>query len=156
MDFERSHLGKMNLWQVEHFFGYICVHFWVGATGATATHQKVMTNMLKKVFNWSKVYLSEVTSFKSHISVTFIHYVLLSFNWQLVRHFSDLLQLSHFKWIKHFQRWWEQNRCPFVKWLWVCTANVFSKIIKYNFYHSLSILWSLWFPLVNFTSTYSS
>ena len=86
-------------------------------------------NMLKKVFNWSEVYLSEVTSFKSHTSVTFIHYVLLSFNWQLVRHFSDLLQLSHFKWIRHFQRWWEQNRCLFVKWLGLCTANVFSKII---------------------------
>ena len=44
------------------------------------------------------------------------YYVLLSFNWQLIGHFSDLLQLSHFKWIKHFQRWWEQNRCLSFKW----------------------------------------
>ena len=30
------------------------------------THPKVMTNMLKKVFNWSKVHLSDVTSYKIH------------------------------------------------------------------------------------------
>ena len=30
------------------------------------THPKVMTNMLKKVFNWSEVRLSEVTSYKIH------------------------------------------------------------------------------------------
>ena len=30
------------------------------------THPKVMTNMLKKVFNWSEVHLSEVTSYKIH------------------------------------------------------------------------------------------
>jgi hypothetical protein len=28
------------------------------------THPKLMTNMLKKVFNWSEVHLSKVTSFK--------------------------------------------------------------------------------------------
>ena len=32
------------------------------------THPKVMTNMLKKVFNWSEVRLSEVTSYKIHTS----------------------------------------------------------------------------------------
>ena len=30
------------------------------------THPKVMTNMLKKVFNWSEVHLSKVTSYKIH------------------------------------------------------------------------------------------
>jgi hypothetical protein len=30
------------------------------------THPKVMTNMLKKVFNWSEFHLSEVTSYKIH------------------------------------------------------------------------------------------
>ena len=40
MDFVRSHFGKMNLWQVEHFFEYICHHSWVGATGATANPPK--------------------------------------------------------------------------------------------------------------------
>jgi hypothetical protein len=30
------------------------------------THPKVMTNMLKKVFYWSKVHLSEMTSYKIH------------------------------------------------------------------------------------------
>ena len=43
----------MNLWPVEHFFKHICHHFWV------CTHPKVMTNMLKKVFNWSEVHLTE-------------------------------------------------------------------------------------------------
>ena len=64
MDFERSHMGKMNLWQVEHFFDYICLTFgWVQRV-QQQTHQKVMTNMLKKVFTWSEVHLSEVTIYK--------------------------------------------------------------------------------------------
>ena len=33
------------------------------------THPKVMTNMLQKVFNWSEVHLSEVTSYKIHTLV---------------------------------------------------------------------------------------
>jgi hypothetical protein len=33
------------------------------------THPKVMTNMLKKVFNWSDVHLSEVTSYKIYTLV---------------------------------------------------------------------------------------
>ena len=62
----------MNLWTVEHFFEHIC-HFWVGATAnplvQQQTHPKVMTIMLKKVFNWSEVHLSEVTSYKIHTLV---------------------------------------------------------------------------------------
>ena len=60
MDLVRSHFGKMNLCPVEHF---ICHHFWVGATGATANPPKSDN---KKVFNWSEVHLSEVTSYKIH------------------------------------------------------------------------------------------
>ena len=30
------------------------------------THPKVTTNVLKKVFNWSEVHLSEVTPYKIH------------------------------------------------------------------------------------------
>ena len=55
---------------VEHFFEQICHHFWVGATanplGSTANPPKSDANMLKKVFNWSEVHLSEVTSYKIH------------------------------------------------------------------------------------------
>ena len=55
MDFVRSHFGKMKLWPVEHFFENICHYFWVGLLlhQHQQTHPKVMTNMLKKVFNWS-------------------------------------------------------------------------------------------------------
>ena len=38
--------------------------------GQQKTHQKVMTNMLKKVFNWSEVHLSEVTSHKIHALIS--------------------------------------------------------------------------------------
>ena len=38
---------------------------------------KVMTNMLKKVFNWSEVHLSEVTSYKIH-TLAQIYYILWS------------------------------------------------------------------------------
>ena len=53
----------MNLWPVEHFFEQQQTHWGVGQQ---QTHPKVMTNMLKKVFNWSEVHLSEVTSYKIH------------------------------------------------------------------------------------------
>jgi hypothetical protein len=72
MDFVRSHFGKMNLWPVEHFFEHICHHFWVGSLlHQQRNHPKVMTNMLKKVFNWSEVHLSEVTSNKIHTLGTY-------------------------------------------------------------------------------------
>ena len=45
----------------------VCHHFWVGATAnQQQAHPKMMKNMLKKVFNWSKVHLSEVTFYKIH------------------------------------------------------------------------------------------
>ena len=44
MDFARSHSWKMQLWPVEHFFPFV----------------------MKKVFNWSELHLSEVTSYKIH------------------------------------------------------------------------------------------
>ena len=56
MDFVRSHFGKMQLWQVEHFF----------------LHKKVPVVLYrylfvkKKVFNWSGLHFSEVTSYKIH------------------------------------------------------------------------------------------
>ena len=63
----------MNLEPVEHFFEHVYRHFWVGATAnQQQTHPKVMTNMLKKVFNWSEVHLSEVTSYKIHILVSML------------------------------------------------------------------------------------
>ena len=40
MNFVRSHFGKMNLWQVEHFFQHICHHFWVGLLGVIAKTPK--------------------------------------------------------------------------------------------------------------------
>ena len=62
MDFVTSHFGKRNLWPVERFFnifvitlGWVC---WV--------QSQVMTNMLKKMFNWSEVHLSEMTCYKIH------------------------------------------------------------------------------------------
>ena len=55
MDFVRSHFEKMKLQQQQ-------------------THPKVMTNMLKKVFNWSEFHLSEVTSYKIHTLLIFIYY----------------------------------------------------------------------------------
>ena len=65
MDFVWSHFGKINLWPVEHFFEHICHHIWVGLLWVQQqTHPKVMTNMLKKMFNWSEVHLSEVTFYK--------------------------------------------------------------------------------------------
>ena len=47
------------------------------------THPKVMTNMLKKVFNWSEVHLSEVTSYKIHTLGEFA--VFLTFFFDLLR-----------------------------------------------------------------------
>ena len=51
-------------------FEHICHYFWVGLLVLVRvqqqTHPKVITNMLKKVFNWSEVHLSEVTSYKIH------------------------------------------------------------------------------------------
>ena len=55
----------MNLWPVEHFFEHICHPFDFGWV-CCCTHPKVMKNMFKKVFNWSKVHLSEVTFYKIH------------------------------------------------------------------------------------------
>ena len=40
-------------------FGWVCYC-------TQQTHPKVMTNMLKKVFNWSEVHLSEMTCYKIH------------------------------------------------------------------------------------------
>ena len=57
MDYIRSHFGKMNLWPVEHFFP----HFGVPLFSATGT-----VKWGKKVFDWSEVHLSEVTSYKIH------------------------------------------------------------------------------------------
>ena len=42
MDFVRSRFGKMQLWIVEHF-------------------------VMKKVFNYSELHFSEVTSYKIHV-----------------------------------------------------------------------------------------
>ena len=56
----------MNLWPVEHFFQHICHHFWVGLLLHPANPPKRMTNMLKKVFKWSEVHLSEMTCYKIH------------------------------------------------------------------------------------------
>ena len=47
MDFVRSHFRKMNLWPVEH-------------------PPKSDDKYAQKVFNWSEVHLSEVTSYKIH------------------------------------------------------------------------------------------
>ena len=55
MDFIKSHFGKMQLWPVEHF--------WL-------TFFQISTDLEKnepKVFNWSELHLSEVTSYKVHI-----------------------------------------------------------------------------------------
>ena len=49
------------------FLDHFCHHFWVGLLLlCCCTHPKVMKNTLKKVFNWSEVHLSEVTSYKIH------------------------------------------------------------------------------------------
>ena len=54
MDFVRSHLGKMQLWPVEHF--------WL-------TFFQIWKKSEPKVFNWSELRLSDVTSYKIHILV---------------------------------------------------------------------------------------
>ena len=63
----------MNLWPVEHFFEHICHHFWVGLllpqVGLLLPPPKSDDNMLKKLFNWSEVQLSEVTFYKIHTLV---------------------------------------------------------------------------------------
>ena len=66
MDFVRSHFGKMNLWPVEHFLSIFVITFGWVCCCTCCTHLKVMTNMLKKVFNWSEVHVSEVNSYKIH------------------------------------------------------------------------------------------
>ena len=61
MDFVRSHFGKMQLWQVEHFF----------------LHKKVPV-VLIKVFNLSELHFSEVTSYKIHtliVRIVFVHFL---------------------------------------------------------------------------------
>ena len=58
----------MKLWPLEHFFEHICHQIWVGlllwVLVEQQTHPKVMTNMLKKVFNWSEVHLFEMDFYK--------------------------------------------------------------------------------------------
>ena len=72
MDFVRGHVGKMNLWPVEHFFEHICPHF----KERLLLHPPKSDDIYaKKVFNWSKVHLSEVTSYKietSSLSLKFL------------------------------------------------------------------------------------
>ena len=75
MDFVRSHLGKMNLWPIEHFFEHIFHHFWVGLLLHLMDPPILMTNMLKKVFNWSEVHLSDVTCYKIHTLDTLTHWM---------------------------------------------------------------------------------
>ena len=55
MDFVNSHLGKMQLWKVEHFFD----------------HKMVTVFVVKKVFNFSELHLSDVTSDEIHILAPF-------------------------------------------------------------------------------------
>ena len=60
----------MNLLPVEHFFEHICHHFWVGLllhlVGLLLHPPKSDDKYAQKVFNWSEVHLSEVTSYKIH------------------------------------------------------------------------------------------
>ena len=65
----------MNLWSVENFSAIFVITFgWVQQQthwGQQQTHPQVMTKMLKKVFNWSEVHLSEVTFYKIHTLIDF-------------------------------------------------------------------------------------
>ena len=56
MDFVRSHFGKMQLRIVEHFF--------LQKKVAVVLHRYLFVK--KKVFNYSEVHFSEVTSYKIH------------------------------------------------------------------------------------------
>ena len=47
-------------------FQQICLHFWVGLMGAIANPTKSEDKYVVKVFNWSEVYLSEMTCYKFH------------------------------------------------------------------------------------------
>ena len=65
----------MNLWPIEHFFEHIFHHFWVGLLLHLMDPPILMTNMLKKVFNWSEVHLSDVTCYKIHTLDTLTHWM---------------------------------------------------------------------------------
>jgi hypothetical protein len=69
MDFVGSHLGKMILLPVEHFFEHICHHFWVGATAiplsATANPPKSDNKYAQK-----SVQLVRGSSFRSDFFLT--------------------------------------------------------------------------------------
>ena len=47
------------------------LHFWVGLLGAIANPPKSEDKYVEKVFNWSEVYLSEMTCYKIHVAVVF-------------------------------------------------------------------------------------
>ena len=55
MDFITIHFGKMHLWPVEHFF----LRFFLD-------QKLIWKKTEEKVFNWSEVHLSEVTSYRIH------------------------------------------------------------------------------------------
>ena len=58
MDFVKSHLEKMKLWPVEHFWlTFFPDQHWICAD---------LEKSEPKVFNWSEFHFSEVTSYKIH------------------------------------------------------------------------------------------
>ena len=67
MDFVTSYFGKMNIWQVEHFFNiHICHPLWVGLLLHPANPPKSDDKYVEKVLNCSEVHLSELTCYKIH------------------------------------------------------------------------------------------
>ena len=86
MDFVTSHFGKMNLWPVEHFFQHMYLSSKLDSPLIKTLEREnliLMISMLKKVFNWSEVHLSEMTCYKIHT---------------LVSHFLKILCCSDCKW----------------------------------------------------------
>ena len=77
----------MNFWPVEHFFEHICHHFWMGLLfhqhPQQQTHPKLMTNMIKKVFNWSEVHLSKVTSYKIYTLHEMLKFLLSTYTYTI-------------------------------------------------------------------------
>ena len=63
MNFIRSHFGKMQLWPVEP---KIQLYFWVEHF---LPHLLIRKKSEAKVFNWSELHFTEVTSYKIHTLV---------------------------------------------------------------------------------------
>ena len=62
---KECHIGKMKLWQVEHFYNIFSLHFWAWLLNTIPIMPKSEDKCVVKVFNPSEFHFSEVTFFQN-------------------------------------------------------------------------------------------